>query len=49
MWPVVQVPFKPKMKVNYHDQSDRVQFTMKTKQDNNMADCIGAVYTDIRT
>ena len=33
-----------KMKLNYCDWSDQVWYVMKTKQDNDMIDCIGAVY-----
>ena len=32
------------MKLSYHDRLDYVQFVMKTRQDNNVTDCKGAVY-----
>lgn len=35
-----------KMKLNYRDQSDRVMYVTKTKQDNDMTDYIGAVYAE---
>ena len=35
-----------KLKLNYRDISNRVQYVTKTKQDNNMIDRIGAVYTE---
>ena len=37
----------PKTKLNYQDLSDCVRSVMKTRQDNNMTDCISVVYTII--
>ena len=37
------------MKLRHHDQSDRVLFITKTKQDNNVTDHIGLVYTKNNT
>ena len=34
----------PKMKMNYHDQYDRVWLMKKTRQKNDLADHTGAVY-----
>ena len=36
-----------KMILSYHDQLDRVQFVMKTRQDNDVTDSIGLVYVEI--
>lgn len=33
-------------KAKLHDQSDQVQFVMKTRHDNNMTDRIGAVHAE---
>ena len=41
--------YTPKMKLRRHDQSDRVLFMTKTKQDNNVTDHIGLVYTKNNT
>ena len=35
------------MKLSYCDQSNRVWSIMKTKQDNNVSNCIGQVYVEI--
>ena len=37
------------MKLNCYDLSYGVRFMTKTRQDNEVIDRIGAVYTDIRT
>ena len=37
------------MKLNYHDQSDKVRSMTKSKQGNNVIDRIGVVYVKIRT
>ena len=37
------------MKLSCHDQSKRVSFVTKTRQDNNMTDRIGAMYTENNT
>ena len=37
----------PKSELNSHDQSDRVRSMMKTREDNDVIDCIGAVYDKI--
>ena len=34
----------PKLKLNCYDLFDHVQFVMKTKQDNDMANCIATIY-----
>ena len=33
------------MKLNYHDWLDWVRSMTKTRQDNDLTDCIGVVYT----
>ena len=38
-----------KMKLSYSDRSDRVQFVTKTKQNNDVTDCIGVVYVETET
>ena len=48
MWPIVQLRFTPKMKLNCYDWSDKVRSMTKSKQDNNSTDHIGAVYAEIR-
>ena len=35
-----------KMKLNFRDWSDCLWSLMKTKQDNDMTDCIGVVYAE---
>ena len=37
------------MKLSYHDQSDRLQFMTKTRQDNDVIDCKDAVYVKNNT
>ena len=37
------------MKLNYHNRLDKVWSMTTTKQDNNMTNCIGVVYTKIET
>ena len=37
------------MKLKYHDRTNRVWSMTKTKQDNDVTDHIGAVYTEIGT
>ena len=34
----------PKSKLNYRGLFDQVRFVMKTKQDNDMTDHVGAIY-----
>ena len=34
--------------MNSHDQSNRVRYIMKTRQDNDMTDRTGAVHVEIR-
>lgn len=46
---IVQVQFTLKMKLSYYDRSDQVQHVAKIKQDNDMTDCIGLVYSKIET
>ena len=36
----------PKLKLNCYDLFDHVQFVMKTKQDNGVANHIGAIYIE---
>ena len=47
MWPILQVQFAPKRKLNCHDRSDRVPSITKTNQENDLIDHLGAVYTKI--
>ena len=35
----------PKPKLNYRGLSNRVRYVMKTRQNNDMTDCIVAIYT----
>ena len=44
MWSIKQVWSTPKTKLSYRDRLDRVSFVMKTKQENDVIDRIGAVY-----
>ena len=37
------------MKSSFHTRSNRVLFFAKTKQDNDVTDCIGLVYSEIET
>ena len=37
-----------KTKLNNHDRFNEVRFMMKVKQDNNVTDCIGTVYAEIK-
>ena len=37
------------MKLICYDLSNRVWFVMKTKQDNDMTNCIGLVYVETKT
>ena len=46
MWPIVRVWFMLISKLNYRDLSNQVQFVMKTKQDNGVANHIGATYIE---
>ena len=43
-WPIVQVQYTLITKLNCCDQSNWVPFVIKTKQDNDMTNCKGAVY-----
>lgn len=45
--PIIQFHFTPQRKMNYHVQFYRVRYMTKTRQDNDMTDCTGVVYTDI--
>ena len=38
-----------KMIMNYHDRLDWVRSTIKTRRDNDVADCIDLVYAKIET
>ena len=40
----LQVQYMVKLKLNYWDLSDRVQFVIKTRQENYMIDCTGMIY-----
>ena len=39
----------PKSKLNYQDLFDQVQFVMKTRQDNDVTDGTGTMYTKNET
>ena len=45
---MVHVHFTPKMKLNYCDWFDGVQSMWKTRQDNDVTDCIGVINAKIR-
>lgn len=34
------------MKLSFHDLLDRVQSMIKTRQDNNVTNCLGALYAE---
>lgn len=38
-----------KLDLNYHDWSDRMEFITKSKQDNDMTDCIGVITVEYDT
>ena len=48
-WLNGQVRSTPKTILNYRDWLDRVSYMIKTRQDNDVIDCIGLVYTKIKT
>ena len=48
MQPIIQFQSTSKIKYNYHTQFDRVWFMTKTRQENNLTDCMGAVYAKIK-
>lgn len=35
-----------KSKLNYHDRSDRMWSTMKSRWDNNVTDCVGVIFIE---
>lgn len=39
----------PKMILNFRDLYDLMRFVTKTKKDNDVIDCIGVVYAEIKT
>ena len=45
-WLIVQVWSMLKTKLRCHDRLDQMSSMMKTRQDNNVTDSIGAVYTE---
>ena len=45
----LQVWFMLKPKLNFWDLSDRVCFVIKTREDNDVTDCIGVFYTQSDT
>ena len=45
MWPIVEVRSTLKMKLSFHDLLDWVRSMIKTRQDNNVTDYLGALYT----
>ena len=47
MRPMVRVWCMPKMKLSCHDRSDRVRSMIKTRQDSDVTDHIGLVYSKI--
>ena len=46
MWSIVEVWTTSEWKLNWRDLFDRVQFVMKTKQDNDVTDCTNAIYVE---
>ena len=46
MWPILQVRYMLKTKLNYHNWLDRGQSVKKTKKDNNVTNCTCAVYVE---
>ena len=49
MWPIVQVRSTLKTILYYRDLLDHVRSMMKTKQDNDMINRIGVIYTKNKT
>ena len=49
MWAVIKMWFMPKKKLSCHDWSNRVQYVMKTRQDNSVIDYTSAVYVKNET
>ena len=49
MWLIVVVQSRSRMKLNYKDLSDKVSYMMKTRQENEITDCTGAVYAENKT
>ena len=49
MWPIVQVRSTLKTILYYRDLLDHVRSMMKTKQDNDMINRIGIIYTKNKT
>ena len=45
-WLITQVWSMPKTIMNYHDRWDRVQSMTKTREENNVIDCISAIYAE---
>ena len=43
---MVQMWSTMKMKLNYHFRSNWVQFMAKTRHDNDVTNCMGAVYAE---
>ena len=48
-WLILYVWSTSKLKLNYRDQLDQVLYMMKTRQDNDVTDCISLAYTKIET
>ena len=46
---IVQIWYTLNTKLSYHNQSNQVWPITKTKQDNDMTDCIGLVYVENNT
>ena len=46
MWPIVEVRSTLKMKLSFHDLLDWVRSMIKTRQDNNVTNCLGALYAE---
>ena len=49
MWYIKQMLWSTsKIKLSYHDWSDWAWFVMKSSEDNNVTNCIGLVYVEIK-
>ena len=46
---IIQMWFTPKMILNYPNQLDGVPIVMRTRQDNNMTDCIDVANAENET
>ena len=48
-WLIVQVRFRPKSELNYHDRLDRMRSITKTRQDNDVINHKGVIFIEYDT